>query len=176
MPNTSYTSLVELWKQQEERFIQWRVSLKREAEAIRNTVALKIGNSDSWESHDGKERRRYVEILDLSAPENPAVGPLTSEAISDGGELYFGLSFTLDHGAKTYPKSQYHVAIAVRFANSQPQYAFWDTKMSKIEKDDMWLSDKEKFADEIIRRLENYFSFDPFVGSMQRASIGFVRS
>lgn len=176
MANDSYDSLTEMWKRQRENYREWQFALNRAAHTFRNTVASKVGGPESWESYDKRQQRRYIEIVDLSSDNKPVTSLFPDAAITNDGELCFGLSFTFDHGLNTYPKALYHVALAVRFSNSQPQFSFWDTKSNRPEEGGSWSSDADSFADGIIERLISYFSFNPFEGSAQRPAIGFVQT
>lgn len=176
MTNNTYEYLSGLWKHQGERFDEWRIALVREAHALRNLVASKIGGPERWESHDRREQRRYVEVIDLSVAEKPVAAAFSKNAITDDGELYFGLSFTFDRGVNAYPKTLYHIAIAVRFNNNQPQFSFWDTQLKCSEPQGSWLSDKEALTEQIVERLTRYLSFDPFSGVERLSSIGFVQT
>lgn len=175
MADNTYESLAEMWKGQRERFDEWRHSLTREAHALRNAVASKLGGPERWESHDGKEQRRYVEIIDLSVATKPVGAAFAQDAITDEGELYFGIQVTFDHGVNTYPKTLYHIPAAIRFHSGQAQFSFWDTQSHHAE-GSSWLSDRDAIASQVVERLVRHLSFDPFAGASQRPSIGFVKS
>jgi len=174
MPNTTYEDLAKLWKNQEECFSKWRMALTREVHQLRNEVVSKISSPDSWETHEEKETRHYIEILDLKNPDKPVPTKYISDTTTDNGELYFGLGFTFDNGVNTYPKASYHVALAIRFINNKPEFSFWDVQMKEIKGGSNWISDRQIFIDKVIQLMKNSFSFDPFDGPDRRLAIGFV--
>jgi hypothetical protein len=170
----TYQSLTEKWKKQADQFFDWRKQLAQEAHGLRNDVASVLGGPEKWTTFHDHEERRYVEIIDLSVAERPPAGFVFKDAISDKGELIFGISFTFDRASNSYPKSQYYIALAVRFRDSVPEFCQWDSKANQPMAGSSWERDKQKLIERLLAVLERHISFDPFQGIPERSGIGFI--
>ncbi len=176
MKEMNLKELTELWKARQDLFSKWQKALIQKANALRDIVAKLLDVPDDyWESQDAREQRRYVEIIDISEPEKPVARSFSPSAITDKGELVFGLSFTFDNGRNTYPKCLHHVAIGIRFFQKKPQFCFWDTKTRQPMVDSPWQSDIDNFGNEILQMIERHFRFDPFDDFQNKPPIGFVQ-
>jgi hypothetical protein len=176
MTSTTYQSLSEKWKLQENRFKEWRLALVSEAHKLRDELATAMGSPEHWLSHDSRQKRRYVELVDLSTPEKSAPSLIFHGVTNDKGELVFGISLTFDNGANTYPKSSYHLAIVVRYKAGASEFCRWDTDSNEPAVGAVWKPDKDAMVAELIKIIDSYFSFDPFNGIPQRLGIGFISS
>lgn len=175
MPAITYQELSDLWKAQRKQLDDWRVALAREAHGLRNDVATALGGPDKWVSHNTREERRYVEVIELSNEEKRPAGAFSGDAITDDGELVFGMSFTFDHAPNSYPKSLYYIAMAVRYRAAVPEFCQWDTRENSPTSGTVWKREKAVVVTELLANFERNFSFDPFQGIPGRSRIGFVQ-
>jgi hypothetical protein len=172
---TTYRDLTKLWKNNKELFEQWDRALFREAYELRNLMEkLLEAPKETWALHDKPGQARYVEVIDLALDRKPLSGRFSKSAYTDDGELYFGLSFTFDNGIETYPKSIYHVAVAIRFFRKQLELCLWDTET--MQPKSKWFSNRDEFGTEIIETITRYFKMDPFEGIQGKSTIGFIKS
>lgn len=175
MTAISYQTLSDKWKAQLKQFDDWRIALAREAYGLRNDIAAALGAPEKWVSHKTSEERRYVEVIDLSTKDKEPAGTFSHNAIKDDGELIFGISFTFDHALNSYPKSLYHIAMAVRYRDTVPEFCHWDTRENCPISGMVWQRDKAMVVSEILSMLETYLSYDPFQGIPSKARIGFIQ-
>lgn len=173
MSATTYQALSDKWKAQEKQFEEWRVGLVREAHGLRNDVAAALGAPEKWLSPRTREERRYVEIIDLSTDDKGPASAFSRDAITDDGELVFGISFTFDQALNSYPKSLRHIAMATRYKNGIPEFCFWDTRENRSGT--AWQRDKAVVVAEMLANLEKHLSFDPFQGIPGKTGMGFIQ-
>lgn len=170
---TIHRDLTELWKKRRELFKQWWSDLNYQAYELRDLIEkLLEAPKEMWETHDKPGQMRYVELIDLSFEKKPVAVQFSESALTDNGEFYFGLSFTFDDGVKTYPKSLYHVPVAIRFYRKQLEFCIWDTE--NMQNKSKWFSSRDEFTTEIVETITRYFKMDPFDGIQGKSTIGFI--
>lgn len=171
----NYTDLNELWDTQQIRWREWHQALRAQALRLRQEVETGISAPlQPWSEPRSTEQRRYVEVIDLSDERTRLRGSLPDNAITDDGELIFGLSITFEKAPNTFPKQIVHVPIAVRFSESQPQFGFYDTQCKTLESHTTWETDLTVFVEALLRRVEDYLRVDPFAGPRKKSAIGFL--
>ena len=137
-------------------------------------VAAVEAPAEPWVKPGSDERQPYVELLYLHPEPVRMRGHFPDGAITDKGELMFGLAITFDRGRDSFPKENPYLRHAVRVRMGQPQYAFYNLTSEEVETPPGWVSEMSKFVELMLERLENYVNFDPFTGARDRAGIGFL--
>ena len=168
----THDEIISLWKKQRDQYQAWQIALRKTAELLRKTIEeLLQPPAETWLDTQKNKNYRYIDLVDISKKDKPRGIPLSSESITPTGELVFGLGITLDHGVTTYPKSLFHIPVAIRFINKQPEYSLFNTDTWASEK---WEKDLDKFCQTILSEIVQYLSFDPFDGQKKTTSIGFI--
>jgi hypothetical protein len=175
MPVPNYAQIIEMWRTQHRRFDERDELLQDHAKSLRDAVELFMDPpKEEWEIRPG-QLRRYVEILDLSTDPMTFRQKLAESAITDEGELYFAISFTLKHPQKPMAKILPHIAVVVRLRDGLPEYNFWDVT-GHVPGKGGWVQDHEQFAQDVIARLSKRFASNPLKGPLEKLSIGFTSS
>ena len=169
------TELNDLWKSQRKEIERWQESLVREAVKLYKSVSARLQpDPETWPDFGTGEQRKYVDLLDISEKPQQLRGGFTHKSFTDEGELFFAIQVTFDQGLRTYPKTQLHVPIAVRYKAGTPQFSFFDTQSKTVEPQAQWNADIGVFTEAVISRIEKYLRFDPFHGPRSPSSIGFL--
>ena len=171
VPN--YSQIIDMWRTQEKRFIERDERLQEHAESLRDAVEFFMEPpKEEWEVKPG-QLRRHVEILDLSTDPITFRQKLSESAITDEGELYFAISFTLRHPQQPMAMILPHIAVVVRLRAGLPEYNFWDAT-GRVPGKGGWVQDHEQFAQDVINRLSKQFANNPLKGPPEKISIGFT--
>ena len=176
MAEITYQALVDKLQAQSKKFDEWRPALINEAYVIRSDIVSILGCPEEWVTHDKAERRKYVDVINLSNSNGGFAGILSYNSITDQGELVFGISFTLDLGPKIHPKWISYIPVAVRYKDYIPEYCQWDTHSEAPRTGSSWQRSKKLFIEEILNALNRYLSMDPFQGIPVKSTIGFINA
>jgi hypothetical protein len=167
-----HTELNQLWKTQEERLLEWRHALREQALRFRSELAVAIEAPPDWVDPTTGERTRYVDLLYLPPDGERIKGQIPDHAITENGELIFGVCMTFEESQTSRAREVVYVPVALRFFGGQPQFAFWSTESKEI--DGGWQPALTTFIGALLERIGNYVSSDPFQGFVGRSSIGFL--
>lgn len=113
-------------------------------------------------------------LKDINEENTGSVLQMDTNAFSDLGELYFGVSITFDHGVDVHPKAVNYVSVAIRYENGIVQYCLWDSGRRAMIDGEQWSADKEAFLERVIGVFEKSLKFDPKTGFENKPKIGFV--
>jgi hypothetical protein len=172
-----HATLTKLWVEQREKYKKRNEGLFETARALRDEVEKildpieKTWSEPSIEEPNQFKNIKYIDIVDISKSELTELN-FFELPINQFGELILGVCITFDHKIKAYPKTRYNIPVAIRFNNSQPEFAFYDTNTMRSET--KWECDIIKFSLDLINTLKDYLSFNPFMGFPKKSSIGFV--
>jgi hypothetical protein len=171
----NYETMIAMWVQQEERFKKWKTDLLGQAEALRLAVEKALSPpADTWTDPESQKQHRYVDIVDITKENLPRGEGLSGEALTPNGALVFGISITLERApeAEAHPRNFYQVNFAVKYDDKRPEFAFFDPKnMAEAE----WYGEMDRVVERVFEKLEDYFSFDPYVGPREELEIGFLK-
>lgn len=171
----NYSELQQLWIQQRDAFQNWRLGLGRLVHQLRTEVENSLDlPSEKWKEYKTGMERPYVDVIDLHDQKNKMVVVFSDPSYSENGELHCGIQITMEHEPNSFPKTCYYVPVVVKFVNREGQYNFWDSQREEAESSAKWETDYKVFAKAIIKRMEDHFKFDPFMGAPEKSSIGFV--
>lgn len=189
----NYEALIDLWKKQSDLFEAWKKDLLANAEKLREHVEKALGApTEKWEDPATQKKYRYVEIADMFVEKAPAKEAAAGEASNEeapdeaaedsGGlsgrsmtanmELVFGLSITLAKGPENEHRSIFNLPVGIRYIANELEYALFDPeKVEFIE----WEDNIDQFTALIFEKVEEFFSFNPYVGPRDDLEIGFLK-
>jgi hypothetical protein len=168
----THSEITNLWKKQRELYQLWEENLKNCAGNLRSKVEELLQPSvKHWTEFNSSASHLYVDLVDVTNDEKSQAPDFCKESFTDIGEFVFGVSVTFDYGVNTHPKFRYHVPLAVRYVEREPQYALFDIESGSPSD---WEKSLDKFSLSIVERLADYFSLDPFNGPSKQSSIGFM--
>lgn len=171
----NHSDYCQLWANQEERFAEWRDALCKQCVLLRDAFVARVEPPDElWVNPVSRESHSYVDLLYLHPETKRMKGHIPKEAITEKGELMFGLAITFDRDRNSFPKETCYLQLAVRFNAGQAQFSFFRTESDGAETPPGWVSDVPKFVELMLERLQGYVEFDPFAGARNKAGIGFL--
>jgi hypothetical protein len=169
----NYEAVTRLWKEQNTLFETWEKDLVKKADELRAHLERVLAPpAESWEDPEPGKKGRYIDIVDILEAQTQSAEGLSNKSLTDNYELIVGLSITLENGSDSHPKSIYKLPVALRYIDEELEYTIFD-----IEKEEFleWENDIDHFTEAIFDQLENYFSFNPYVGPRDDLKIGFLK-
>lgn len=180
METTKFEQLREKWIAQREKFQEWELGLIQHANHLKNELELALGvKGETWQDIESRNLTPYILFSNIDNKDtymNMNI-PHHSDCILPTGELVVGIQVTMDHSAKIFPKRKYNIPVAIKFINQEVEYSFWEIKGDQeVGNPTKWNKDLSEFIDQILKRLESSFTFDPKDGVMEKSSIGFIQN
>lgn len=170
-----HSDLCQLRTKQEVRFAEWREALREQCVLLRDAFVARVEPpADPWVNPLSGEEHSYADLLYLHPETKYMKGHIPEEALTDKGELMFGLAITFDRGRDKFPKETAYLQLAVRFNAGQAQFSFFKSESEGAETPPGWVADIPRIVDLMLERLQNYVEYDPFVGARNKAGIGFL--
>ena len=172
-----HSDYCQLWVKQKDRLAEWRDALHKQCVQLRDAFIARVEPpNEPWINPVSDERNSYVNLLYLHPETKRMKGHIPQEALTEKGELMFGLEITLDRDRNSFPKETCYLQLAVRFNASQAQFSFFKTESDGAETPPGWVSDIPKFVELMLERLQSYVEFDPFAGARDKTGIGFLHN
>jgi hypothetical protein len=170
-----HSDFCQLWTKQEDRFAEWRDALNKQCVLLRDAFVARVEPpAEPWVDPVSDENHTYVDLLYLHPKTKRMKGNIPKEALTEKGELMFGLAITFDRDRGSFPKETAYFQIAVRFNAGQAQFSFFKTESDGAETPPGWVSEIPKFVELMLERLRGYLDFDPFAGARDKTGIGFL--
>jgi len=171
----THANLCQLWATQEERIAEWRNALLKQCTLLRDAFIAHVKTpAEPWVTPNSSEEHPYVELLYLHPERKRLKGHIPNEAVTDKGELMFGLAITLDKGPGSFPKESPYFQLAVRFNSGKAEFAFFKTEAEGAETPPGWVAEIPEFVEMTVERLRDYLEFDPFERPDVRTRMGFL--
>jgi hypothetical protein len=175
MCKISYEHFRKLWLEQTELYIKCTDDLIRGAYTLRSRLAELIKAPEKWIDPVNSKEHRYIEIISLKTKASPDNTQDLSESINEKGVLPVGLSIALDHNINSYPKTLFHMPVALRYADKELQFSLWNPELDEPEGKLNWTSDLDSFLSELLSQIEKYFTHDPYSGFEKKPQFGFTK-
>ncbi|QFZ92266.2 hypothetical protein [Synechococcus elongatus] len=173
MESTAHEKLTELWKIQQKRIEQWKITLLSAPKKLKESLENSLGVSGlKCEDFLQDKVFDYVQIAGIDNRGKTVWQDPNGNWINDSGVLYFCILITFDHGPSTLPKGTYRFSCKSKIDAEKTMYAFWDREANEVKED--WSSSSEEFAEKIIQSLESYLRIDPMNLSATPRKIGFI--
>lgn len=170
-----HSDFCRLWTKQEDRFAEWRDALCKQCILLRDAFVARVEPpGEPWVDPVSQVTHSYVELLYLHPETKRLKGHIPDEALTENGELMFGLAITFERDRDSFPKETGYLQLAVRFNSCQAQFSFFSTNSDGAETPPGWVSDIPQFIDLMLGRLQNYVEYDPFSGARDKKGIGFL--
>lgn len=170
-----HSDFCQLWTKQEDRFAEWRNALRKQCVLLRDAFVARVEPPDApWVDPVSGEKHSYVDLLYLHPEKKRMKGHIPEEALTEKGELMFGLAITFDRGRDRFPKETGYLQLAVRFNAGQAQFSFFKTESDGAETPPGWVSDIPRIVELMLEHLQSYVEYDPFVGARDKTGIGFL--
>lgn len=170
-----YSDFCQLWTKQEDRFAEWRGALRKQCILLRDAFVARVETPDEpWVNPVSGEAHSYVDLLYIHPEPKRMKGHIPKEALTDKGELMFGLAITFERNRDSFLKETVYLQLAVRFNTGQAQFSFFNTESDGAETPPGWVSEIPKFVELMVERLRGYVDFDPFAGTRDKTGIGFL--
>jgi hypothetical protein len=175
MCKISYEHLRQLCLNQIELYIKCQDDLIKGAYTLRNRIAELIKAPEEWTDCLTSEKHRYIEIISLKTKTNPDNPQDLCESINEKGILPVGLSIAMNHNINSYPKTLFHMPVAIRYMDNKLQFSLWNPELDEPEGKLNWTSDLDGFLFELLSQIEKYFSHDPYSGFDKQPQFGFTK-
>ena len=170
-----HSDFCQLWTKQEDRFAEWRDALCKQCKLLRDAFVARVETpAQPWVNSVSGETHPYVDLLYLHPETKRMKGHIPKEALTEKGELMFGLTITFDRDRDSFPKETAYFQLAVRFNAGRAQFSFFKTESDGAATPPGWVSEIPQFVDLMLERLREYVDFDPFAGARDKMGIGFL--
>jgi len=96
-----HSDFCQLWAKQEDRFTEWRDALRKQCVLLRDALIARLEPPTApWVNPNSGEEHSYVDLLYLHPETKRMKGHIPAEALTEKGELMFGLAVTFERGRK----------------------------------------------------------------------------